>query len=146
MCSGFFTGAGELASNSWSTVLPFTDNKTSGSLISYNSSSKKITLKKGHSYSMVFSGTVAVSSKSADQKCGASLTDGYDTTGAMFFATQIYTILDKANQSARLTLSYNTVYTAADNDITLNLAYNNMLFQGANFDGSRYNVTIIALD
>lgn len=64
----------------------------------------------------------------------------------MFFATQTYTILDKANQSARLTLSYNTVYTAADNDITLNLAYNNMLFQGANFDGSRYNVTIIALD
>ena len=63
----------------------------------------------------------------------------------MFFATQTYTVLAKKDLTARLTVAYNTVYTATD-DITLKLAYNNMLLQDTNFGDSRYSVTITALN
>ena len=130
--------------NNWGTVLPFTESKSVGGLISYNASTKQITLSKGHSYSLIFSGTVSVSAKGDDAKCGAALVDGYTST--IFFATQTYTIIPKKNQTAGLTVAYNTVYTASSDDIVLSLAYSNMLFQNTNFDSSRYSITIIVLD
>ena len=145
VCAGFFSATGELLNVNWGTPLSFTNIKSEGGLIAYNTSEITITLKKGHAYSLVFSGTVTVSAKGDDKKCGVSLTDGYDTSGAMFFATQTYTVLAKKDLTARLTVAYNTVYTATD-DITLKLAYNNMLLQDTNFGDSRYSVTITALN
>ena len=130
--------------SSWGSPLPFTVKKNSSGLIAYNDSGKTITLSKGHSYSLVFSGTVMVSAKSDDKVCGASLIDGYNNSD-MLLTTQTYVTIPKSGQSGRLTVAYNTVYTA-EQDITLTFAYSNMLFQGANFGGSRYSVTIIALD
>ncbi len=142
MCAGYFAASGE--STSWG-PLSFTVNKSNGGLISYNSSSKEITLSKGHSYSLVFSGTVSVIAKNDDAKCGVSLIDGYDSSNSIFYATQTYIIAPKKDQTSRLTVAYNTIYTATD-DITLKFQYSNMLFQQTNFGGSRYSITIIALD
>ena len=118
--------------------------KESGNLISYNSSSNKITLSKGHTYSLVFSGTVTVSAKGDDKSCGASLIDGYNSS-EMALETRSYVIIPKDSQSVRLTMSYNTIYTAEE-DITLTFQYIDMLFQDTNFNDSQYSITIIALD
>ena len=141
-CAGYFAANGSVYA--WGTSLPFTVKKESGDLISYNSSDNKITLSKGHTYSLVFSGTVGVSAKSDDKTCGASLIDGYNSS-EMAMETQTYMVMPKAGQSGRLTIAYNTVYTAEE-DITLTFQYTNMLFQDTNFGGSQYHITIIALD
>ncbi len=141
-CAGYFAANG--SAYAWGTSLPFTVKKESGGLISYNSSDNKITLSKGHTYSLVFSGTVAVSAKGDDKTCGASLIDGYNSS-EMALETQTYMVMSKEGQSGRLTIAYNTVYTAEE-DITLTFQYTNMLFQDTNFGGSQYHITIIALD
>ena len=107
--------------------------KSDGNLISYSSSEKKITLSKGHSYSIVFSGTVSVSAKSDDKICGVSL------------GTRTSVVIPKANQTARLTVAYNNIYTA-DEDINLTLQFSNMMFQDTNFGDGYYNITVTALD
>ncbi len=141
-CAGYFAASGKVYS--WRTSLPFTVKKESGNLISYNSSSNKITLSKGHTYSLVFSGTVTVSAKGDDKSCGASLIDGYNSS-EMALETRSYVIIPKDSQSVRLTMSYNTIYTAEE-DITLTFQYIDMLFQDTNFNDSQYSITIIALD
>ena len=144
MCAGYFSAGGQVYANSWNSALPFTVNKNSGSLITYNTSNNEITLLKGHSYSLVFNGTVTVSAKGDDKMCGVSLIDGQNNSNCMF-ATQTFINIPKKDLSCRLTVAYNTIYTATDN-ITLKFAYNNMLLQDTNFGGSAYNITIIALD
>ena len=144
MCAGYFSAGGQVYANSWNSALPFTVNKNSGSLITYNTSNNEITLLKGHSYSLVFNGTVTVSAKGDDKMCGVSLIDGQNNSNCMF-ATQTFINVPKKDLSCRLTVAYNTVYTATDN-VTLKFAYNNMLLQDTNFGGSEYNITIIALD
>ena len=140
-CVGYFAAGGEVYS--WGT-LSFTVKKESGDLISYDSSDKTITLSKGHSYSLVFSGTVEVSADGDDKKCGVSLVDGYNSS-EMALSTQTYMIIPKNGQSGRLTMAYNTVYTAEE-DIALTFQYTKMLFMNTNFNGSQYNITVIALD
>ena len=141
-CAGYFAANGSVYA--WGASLPFTVKKESGGLISYNSSDNKITLSKGHTYSLVFSGTVGVSAKSDDKVCGASLIDGYNSS-EMAMETQTYMLMQKEGQSGKLTIAYNTVYTAEE-DITLTFQYTNMMFQDTNFGGSQYHITIIALD
>ena len=141
-CAGYFAANGSVYR--WGTALPFTVKKASGDLITYNSSTNKITLSKGHTYSLVFSGTVAVSAKSDDKACGAALIDGYNST-EMVQETQTYMIVPKAGQTARLSIPYNTIYKAEE-DITLTFQYTNMLFQDTSFNDSRYSISIIALD
>ena len=141
-CAGYFAANGSVYR--WGTALPFTVKKASGDLITYNSSTNKITLSKGHTYSLVFSGTVAVSAKSDDKACGAALIDGYNST-EMVQETQTYMIVPKAGQTARLSIPYNTIYKAEE-DITLTFQYTNMLFQDTSFNDSRHSITIIALD
>ena len=140
-CAGYFAANGSVYSAGKS--LPFTVKKKSGDLISYNSSSKTITLSKGHTYSLVFSGTIAVSAKSDGKACGAALFDGYNSEMAL--ETQIYVTAPKADQTEKLTMAYNTIYTAEE-DITLTFQYTTMLLQDTNFKDARYNITIIALD
>ena len=140
-CAGYFAANGSVYSAGKS--LPFTVKKKSGDLISYNSSSNKITLSKGHTYSLVFSGTIAVSAKSDGKACGAALFDGYNSEMAL--ETQIYVTAPKADQTEKLTMAYNTIYTAEE-DITLTFQYTTMLLQDTNFKDARYNITIIALD
>ena len=113
-------------------------------MISYNSSSKTITLSKGHTYSMVFSGTVMISANGTYKWCGASLIDGYNSS-EMMLETRTYVSMIDDGQSARLGMSYNTIYRAEE-DIALTFQYTNMLFQNTNFTDSQYNITIIALD
>lgn len=140
-CAGYFAANGRVYS--WGTPLPFNVKKESGDLISYDSSSKTITLSKGHTYSMVFSGTIAVSAKSDGKACGAALFDGYNSEMAL--ETQTYVTAPKADQTEKLTMAYNTIYTAEE-DITLTFQYTTMLLQDTNFKDARYNITIIALD
>ena len=140
-CAGYFAANGSVYSAG--KALPFTVKKKSGGLISYNASSNKITLSKGHTYSLVFSGTIAVSAKSDGKACGAALFDGYNSEMAL--ETQTYVTAPKADQTEKLTMAYNTIYTAAD-DITLTFQYTTMLLQDTNFKDARYNITIIALD
>lgn len=140
-CAGYFAANGSVYSAG--KALPFTVKKKSGDLISYNSSSKTITLSKGHTYSLVFSGTIAVSAKSDGKACGAALFDGYNSEMAL--ETQTYVTAPKADQTEKLTMAYNTIYTAEE-DITLTFQYTTMLLQDTNFKDSRYNITIIALD
>ena len=140
-CAGYFAANGSVYSAGKS--LPFTVKKKSGDLISYNSSSKTITLSKGHTYSLVFSGTIAVSAKSDGKACGAALFDGYNSEMAL--ETQTYVTAPKADQTEKLTMAYNTIYTAEE-DITLTFQYTTMLLQDTNFKDARYNITIIALD
>ena len=140
-CAGYFAANGSVYSAG--KALPFTVKKKSGGLISYNASSNKITLSKGHTYSLVFSGTIAVSAKSDGKACGAALFDGYNSEMAL--ETQTYVTAPKSDQTEKLTMAYNTIYTAAD-DITLTFQYTTMLLQDTNFKDARYNITIIALD
>ena len=63
----------------------------------------------------------------------------------MALETQTYVIVPKAGQTARLSISYNTIYKAEE-DITLTFQYSNMFFQNTSFNDSRYSITIIALD
>ena len=140
-CAGYFAANGSVYSAGKS--LPFTVKKKSGDLISYNASSNKITLSKGHTYSLVFSGTIAVSAKSDGKACGAALFDGYNSEMAL--ETQTYVTAPKADQTEKLTMAYNTIYTAEE-DITLTFQYTTMLLQDTNFKDARYNITIIALD
>ena len=141
-CAGYFAANGRVYS--WGTPLPFNVKKESGDLISYNSSSKTITLSKGHTYSMVFSGTVMISANGNYKLCGASLIDGYNSS-EMMLETRTYVSMIDDGQSARLGMSYNTIYRAEE-DIALTFQYTNMLFQNTNFTDSQYNITIIALD
>lgn len=141
-CAGYFAANGRVYS--WGTPLPLNVKKESGDLISYNSSSKTITLSKGHTYSMVFSGTVAISANGTYKLCGASLIDGYNSS-EMMLETRTYVSMIDDGQSARLGMSYNTIYSAEE-DIALTFQYTNMLFQNTNFTDSQYNITIIALD
>ena len=140
-CAGYFAANGRVYSAG--KALPFTVKKKSGGLISYNASSNKITLSKGHTYSLVFSGTIAVSAKSDGKACGAALFDGYNSEMAL--ETQTYVTAPKADQTEKLTMAYNTIYTA-EKDITLTFQYTTMLLQDTNFKDARYNITIIALD
>lgn len=139
-CVGYFSAHGE--TNSWG-KLPLVVKKESGGLISYNSSNNTITLSKGHTYSLVFSGTVAVSANGDDRTCVVALADGYSNDTGL--DTQISTIIPKNGQTARLTVAYNTIYTAEEN-IVLTFQYINMMSMYTNFGGSRYNITIIALN
>ena len=141
-CAGYFAANGRVYS--WGTPLPFNVKKESGDLISYDSSSKTITLSKGHTYSMVFSGTVMISANGTYKWCGASLIDGYNSS-EMMLETRTYVSMIDDGQSARLGMSYNTIYSA-EKDIALTFQYTNMLFQNTNFTDSQYNITIIALD
>ena len=141
-CAGYFAANGRVYS--WGTPLPFNVKKESGDLISYDSSSKTITLSKGHTYSMVFSGTVMISANGNYKLCGASLIDGYNSS-EMMLETRTYVSMIDDGQSARLGMSYNTIYRAEEN-IALTFQYTNMLFQNTNFTESQYNITIIALD
>ncbi len=141
-CAGYFAANGRVYS--WGTPLQFNVKKESGDLISYNSSSKTITLSKGHTYSMVFSGTVTISANGNYKLCGASLIDGYNSS-EMMLETRTYVSMIDDGQSARLGMSYNTIYSAEE-DIALTFQYTNMLFQNTNFTDSQYNITIIALD
>lgn len=141
-CAGYFAANGRVYT--WGTPLPFNVKKESGDLISYNSSSKTITLSKGHTYSMVFSGTVMISANGNYKLCGASLIDGYNSS-EMMLETRTYVSMIDDGQSARLGMSYNTIYSAEE-DIALTFQYTNMLFQNTNFTDSQYNITIIALD
>lgn len=145
-CAGYFAASGTVyfTSGKLGTPLPFDVKQESGKLISYNSSSKAITLSKGHTYSLVFSGTVTLAAKSDDTKCGVSLIDGYNST-EMVQETQTYVIVPKAGQTARLSIPYNTIYKAEE-DITLTFQYSNMVFQNTSFNDSMYSITIIALD
>ena len=139
---GYFAANGRVYS--WGTPLPFNVKKESGDLISYDASSKTITLSKGHTYSMVFSGTVMISANGNYKLCGASLIDGYNSS-EMMLETRTYVSMINDGQSARLGMSYNTIYRA-EADIALTFQYTNMLFQNTNFTDSQYNITIIALD
>lgn len=139
---GYFAANGSVYS--WGTPLPFNVKKESGDLISYDASSKTITLSKGHTYSMVFSGTVMISANGNNKLCGASLIDGYNSS-EMMLETRTYVSMINDGQSARLGMSYNTIYRAEEN-IALTFQYTNMLFQNTNFTDSQYNITIIALD
>ena len=141
-CAGYFAANGRVYS--WGTPLPFNVKKESGDLISYDSSSKTITLSKGHTYSMVFSGTVMISANGKYKWCGASLIDGYNSS-EMMLETRTYVSMIDDGQSARLGMSYNTIYRAEE-DIALTFQYTNMLFQNTDFTDSQYNITIIALD
>ena len=140
-CAGYFAASGTVYG--WGT-LPFTVKKSDGNLISHSSSEKKITLSKGHSYSIVFSGTVSVSAKSDDKMCGVSLVDGYNNS-EMLLGTRTSVVIPKANQTARLTVAYNNIYTA-DEDINLTFQFSNMMFQDTNFGDGYYNITVTALD
>ena len=140
-CAGYFAANGSVYSAG--KALPFTVKKESGGLISYNASSNKITLSKGHTYSLVFSGTIAVSAKSDGKACGAALFDGYNSEMAL--ETQTYVTAPKVDQTEKLTMAYNTIYTAEE-DITLTFQYTTMLLQDTNFKDGRYSITIIALD
>lgn len=141
-CAGYFAANGSVYS--WGSPLPFNVKKESGALISYDASSKTITLSKGHTYSMVFSGTVMISANGNNKLCGASLIDGYNSS-EMMLETRTYVSMINDGQSARLGMSYNTIYCAEEN-IALTFQYTNMLFQNTNFTDSQYNITIIALD
>ena len=142
-CVGYFSAHGETGeTNSWG-KLPLVVKKESGGLISYNSSNNIITLSKGHTYSLVFSGTVAVSANGDDRTCVVALADGYSNDIGL--DTQISTIIPKNGQTARLTVAYNTIYTAEEN-IVLTFQYINMMSMYTDFGGSRYNITIIALN
>ena len=141
-CAGYFAANGRVYS--WGTPLPFNVKKESGDLISYDASSKTITLSKGHTYSMVFSGTVMISANGNYKLCGASLIDGYNSS-EMMLETRTYVSMIDDGQGARLGMSYNTIYRA-EADIALTFQYTNMLFQNTNFTDSQYNITIIALD
>ena len=139
---GYFAANGRVYS--WGTPLPFNVKKESGDLISYDASSKTITLSKGHTYSMVFSGTVMISANGNYKLCGASLIDGYNSS-EMMLETRTYVSMIDDGQGARLGMSYNTIYRS-EADIALTFQYTNMLFQNTNFTESQYNITIIALD
>ena len=113
--------------------------------MTHNASDKTITLQKGHSYSLVFSGTASVAAKKANCTYGVSLIDGHDSSSCMF-ATQTYVNSSAEGMTSRLTVAYNTIYTAATEDITLQFAYNRLLIQDTDLKASNYRVTILALD
>lgn len=145
MCAGYFAASGEVFSNSWNSPLPFTAGSKSGELISYDASNKQIILAKGHSYSLVFSGTVSVSAKKDETICGAALIDGQNNADVML-TTQTFVNAAKNGQTNKLTIAYNTIYTAKDSDTVLTFMFNNMTFQDTAFAGARYSITVIALN
>ena len=145
LCAGYFAASGEVFSNSWNSPLPFTAGSKSGELISYDASNKQIILAKGHSYSLVFSGTVSVSAKKDETICGAALIDGQNNADVML-TTQTFVNAAKNGQTNKLTIAYNTIYTAKDSDTVLTFMFNNMTFQDTAFAGARYSITVIALN
>lgn len=147
VCAGYFNASGTAYFTNYKLgqPLPFTVKQESGNLISYNTSSKTITLTKGHAYSLVFSGTVNVMATSDNAMCGMSLIDGYNDSMEMLQETKTCVLVPTSGQDARLSIPYNTIYKAED-DITLTFQYSNMLLQNTRFSDSKYSVTIIALD
>lgn len=143
MCAGYFAARGETGST-WGEAFSFDEKINKGNLIVYDGSEKTITLKKGHSYSMFFSGSVAIEAKKENIIGGVALVDGYDSSACMM-TTRTSLYFSATGQENRLIVAYNTVYTASD-DIKLQFSYNNLLYQDTILNGGKYSITIIALD
>lgn len=148
-CSGYFYAIGDHPACflERGKINPhFRQKLNNGDLVSLNEN--KITLKKGHTYSVSLSGTIGISPNNDCGGCYAVLTDGYDNE-ACKNATRIYRDYNDNKKHEcmlyQVPFVYNRIYNAKDNDIelTYNLEqekYNTYL------DSFNFTYTLIALD
>ena len=148
VCSGYFYASGNTLP-SWGSPLTFGVKTTSGGLITYDESKKTVTLKKGHTYSLSFNGSAAITVSGGvgtnGTTCGIALVDGYDNETCMN-STLVRMDMTDGKSFFQTPVVFNRLYSAADGDITLTLCVTNYMLTKTKLDIFTYNLTVIALD
>ena len=148
VCSGYFYASGNTLP-SWGSPLTFGVKTASGGLITYDESKKTVTLKKGHTYSLSFNGSAAITVSGGvgtnGTTCGIALVDGYDNETCMN-STLVRMDMTDGKSFFQTPVVFNRIYSAADGDITLTLCVTNYMLTKTKLDIFAYNMTVIALD
>ena len=148
VCSGYFYASGNTLP-SWGSPLTFSVKTASGGLITYDESKKTVTLKKGHTYSLSFNGSAAITVSGGvgtnGTTCGIALVDGYDNETCMN-STLVRMDMTDGKSFFQTPVVFNRIYSAADGDITLTLCVTNYMLTKTKLDIFAYNMTVIALD
>ena len=141
VCSGYFYGIGQNSRG----ILTFpTYRDASNGLIRYSQYWNNFTLKKGHSYSLTFSGSLAIGANDAGREFGAVLKDGYDDNRSAN-TTLVKFKADNYISLTQVPVVYSRIYNANEEDITLQLLLDDD-GDGTYFQSFFYSLNIIALD
>lgn len=146
-CPGYFYATGVTGDRTLDRPIGFSVKTQSGGLVYYDWSTNSITLKKGHTYNVCFSGNIWVSTNGGNKETDfyVWLTDGYQEINAMCF-TQIRALVqDKKFFQMQVPMTYNRLYVVDSQDVTLR--YN--LVKGTSYtyiDSFTCDLTITALN
>ncbi len=146
-CPGYFYATGVTGDRTLDRPIGFSVKTQSGGLVYYDWSTNSITLKKGHTYNVCFSGNIWVSTNGGNKETDfyVWLTDGYQEINAMC-STQIKALVqDKKFFQMQVPMTYNRLYVVDSQDVTLR--YN--LVKGTSYtyiDSFTCDLTITALN
>lgn len=146
-CPGYFYATGVTGDRTLDRPIGFSVKTQSGGLVYYDWSTNSITLKKGHTYNVCFSGNIWVSTNGGNKETDfyVWLTDGYQEINAMC-STQIRALVqDKKFFQMQVPMTYNRLYVVDSQDVTLR--YN--LVKGTSYtyiDSFTCDLTITALN
>lgn len=146
-CPGYFYATGVTGDRTLDRPIGFSVKTQSGGLVYYDWSTNSITLKKGHTYNVCFSGNIWVSTNDGNKETDfyVWLTDGYQEINAMC-STQIRALVqDKKFFQMQVPMTYNRLYVVDSQDVTLR--YN--LVKGTSYtyiDSFTCDLTITALN
>lgn len=145
-CPGYFYATGTTSENVLNWPLIMSEKVNSGGLISYNAADRTITLKKGHTYNVCFTGSLRFNSNdSKNLSMGVWLEDGYqpDIAKSATFTREY----NEGNKyvSLRIPMTYIRFYVADSQDITLQYTLLKE-HSGTYVDYLGYHLTITALN
>lgn len=146
-CPGYFYATGVTGDRTLDRPIGFSVKTESGGLVYYDWSTNSITLKKGHTYNVCFSGNIWVSTNGGKNETDfyVWLTDGYQENNAMY-STQIRAFVEgKKFFQMQVPMTYNRLYVVDSKDVTLR--YN--LVKGTSYtyiDSFTCDLTITALN
>ena len=103
-----------------------------------------ITLKKGHTYNVCISGSIAVSSNSDGQFC-VVMTDGYDDDLCKRLTRTQHHGGEMEARNIQQSFVFNRIYNAKDTQVTLKFAFEQEKYNTI-LDSFDCMITIIALD
>lgn len=146
VCTGWFYGIGSsprVFLQNEKAYPRFREKLSSGGLVSCNEN--RITLKKGHTYSVNITGSIWVGSNRNDFQLCVVMTDGYDDS-----LTRDLTRIQlfggaKDGQNIQQSFSFNRIYNAKDAEVVLKFAFEQEEYDTVlhSFDSM---ITVIALD
>ena len=140
-CAGYFYASNHSAV-SFDEPLVLWEKINSGELIDWNLNQRTVTLKKGHTYSITFSGSFGIYAETSGWYA-AGLQDGFSKESDLNTYVHMYTN-DAENSEVWVPFTLDYICKAED-DIVLKYSFRKMT-PITNIKGANYSLTIIALD